>query len=225
MTENITNFLSSINIQPKNISLYETAFTHKSFGNEKKVTNNERLEFLGDAVLELLVTEFLYKTFPKLQEGVMTALRSSAVRKESLANLAKKIQLGSMIQLSKGERNGHKKDYILANTIEALLGAVYLDRGLRETKKFLTEFLFPEIVQTESKKNYIGPKSRFQEWAQAEKSITPHYELIASTGPDHAKTFRMAVYLKETKIAEGSGNSKQDAEQAAAANALQIFKV
>lgn len=225
MAENITHFLASINIQPKNIALYTTAFTHKSFGNENNVTNNERLEFLGDAVLELLVTEFLYKTFPHLQEGVMTALRSSAVRKESLATLAKKIQLGKVIKLSKGERNGHKKDYILANTVESLLGAIYLDRGLRETKKFLTTFLFPEIIISETKKNYIGPKSRFQEWAQAEKAITPHYELISSSGPDHAKTFVMAVFLDDKKIAEGSGNSKQDAEQNAAKNALTVFKV
>ena len=222
---NIPHFLSSLNLQPKNIALYKTAFTHKSFGNENNVTNNERLEFLGDAVLELLVTEFLYKTFPHLQEGVMTALRSSAVRKESLANLAKKIKLGGIIQLSKGERHGHKKDYILANTVEALLGAIYLDRGMRETKKFLETFLFPEIIIAENNKNYIGPKSRFQEWAQAEKIITPHYELVSSSGPDHAKTFVMAVYLQDEKIAEGSGNSKQDAEQNAAKNALSVFKV
>ncbi len=225
MTDNITHFLSSVNIQPKNIELYSTAFTHKSFGNEKNVTNNERLEFLGDAVLELLVTEFLYKTFPNLQEGIMTALRSTAVRKESLANLAKKTKLGSFIKLSKGERHGHKKDYILANTVEALLGALYLDRGMRETKKFLEVYLFPEIIIAENKKSYIGPKSRFQEWAQAEKLITPHYELVSSAGPDHAKTFVMAVYLDETKIAEGSGNSKQEAEQTAAKNALSFFKV
>ncbi|HIE45182.1 TPA: ribonuclease III [Candidatus Gracilibacteria bacterium] len=225
MPENIRHFLSSVNIQPKNISLYETAFTHKSFGNEKKIDNNERLEFLGDAVLELLVTEFLYKTFPDLQEGIMTALRSSAVRKESLANLARVIQFGSVIKFSKGERHGHKKEYILANTVEALIGALYLDRGLRETKKFLAEFLFPEIVRAESKKNYIGPKSRLQEWAQAEKQITPTYKLVSSFGPDHSKTFSMAIYLEQEKIAEGTGNSKQAAEQAAAANALLIFKI
>ncbi len=225
MTENIIHFLLNLNIQPRNLSLYQTAFTHKSFGNEKKIENNERLEFLGDAVLELLVTEFLYKTFPDLQEGVMTALRSAAVRKESLADLAKRIKLGKLIKLSKGERNGHKKDYILANTVEALIGAIYLDLGIQETKQFLETVLFPEIIKAENNKNYIGPKSLFQEWSQAEKQITPHYKLIASSGPDHAKLFLMAVFLGKEKIAEGTGNSKQEAEQSAAKNALQILKV
>ncbi len=225
MTDTITHFLSTLDIQPKKISLYQTAFTHKSFGNEKNVENNERLEFLGDAVLELLVTEFLYKKFPHLTEGVMTALRSAAVRKESLANLAKSIQLGRIIKLSKGERHGYKKDYILANTVEALLGALYLDRGLRKTKQFLSTFLFPKIVSAENKKDYIGPKSKFQEWAQAEKQITPTYKLVSSSGPDHAKTFSMAVFLGDQKIAEGSGNSKQSAEQTAAKNALAYFKI
>ena len=218
------SYLASIGITAKKESIYQTAFTHKSYGNEQNIENNERLEFLGDAVLELLVTEFLYKNFPNAPEGKMTALRSSAVRKESLATLARKIGLGSQLHLSKGERHGYKKDYILANTVESLLGALYLDRGIRGCKGFLEIYLFPEIEQSEKKDDYIGPKSRFQEWAQAEKNITPHYSLLSSSGPDHSKTFVMAAYLSDNLIAEGQGNSKQLAESNAAENALEFFK-
>lgn len=214
-------YLQSIGIETKNINLYHTAFTHKSYGNENQVENNERMEFLGDAVLELLVTEFLFKTYPHAREGKMTAIRSSVVRKESLAQLAKKLELGNHIKLSKGERFGNKKDYILANTVESLLGALYLDRGLMQCKKFLKTYLFPEIIRLEKAENYIGPKSKLQEWAQKERNITPHYQLVSSKGPDHFKTFTMAVYLEKECIAEGVGNSKQMAENNSAENALQ----
>ena len=217
-------YLASIGIDAKKTSLYETAFTHKSYGNEQEIENNERLEFLGDAVLELMVTEFLFKKFPDSSEGKMTALRSAAVRKESLAGFAKRVDLGPHIKLSKGERHGHTKDYILANTVEALLGALFLDRGIRACKAFLETYLFPEIEKSEEKNNYIGPKSRFQEWAQAEKNITPHYILISDSGPDHSKVFTMAAFLAEEKIAEGEGNSKQLAESNAAENALTFFE-
>lgn len=216
-------FLLSIGIESKNVDLYHTAFTHKSFGNEQEVENNERMEFLGDAVLELIVTEFLFSTFPNDNEGKMTAIRSAVVRKESLANLAKTLNLGSQIKLSKGERHGNKKDYILANTVEALLGALYLDRGFGQCKKFLKTHLFPAIRKMEKEANYIGPKSRFQEWAQSEKSITPHYELMSATGPDHNKTFVMAAFLGTEKVAEGKGRSKQLAENDAAENALNKY--
>ncbi len=215
------SYLLSLDITPKKESLYQTAFTHKSYGNEQGIENNERLEFLGDAVLELLVTEFLFKNFPNAPEGKMTALRSTAVRKASLAKLARKIDLGAHIKLSKGEKHGYKKDYILANTVESLLGALYLDRGLRATKKFLEKYLFPEIELSEKNNDYIGPKSLFQEWAQAEKNITPHYSLLSSSGPDHSKTFEMAVFLADEQVGKGKGNSKQLAESNAAANALE----
>lgn len=217
----MNEYLKSIGIEAKNIDLYHTAFTHKSYGNENEVENNERLEFLGDAVLEVLVTEFLFKTFPKAREGKMTAIRSSVVRKGSLAQLGKKIGIGEHIKLSKGERFGNKKDYILANTVESLLGALYLDRGIMQCKKFLKHYLFPEIILLEKEANYIGPKSKFQEWAQKERNITPHYQLVSAKGPDHFKTFTMAVYLGEECIAEGIGNSKQMAENNSAENALQ----
>jgi len=221
----MVSYLASLGVIVKNKKLYETAFTHKSYGNEQSIDNNERLEFLGDAVLELLVTEFLFKEFPNAPEGKMTALRSSAVREDSLAELAKRINLGKSIKLSKGEKHGYKKNYILANTVEALLGAIYLDRGMRASKRFLQEYLFPEIKKVEELNDYIGPKSRFQEWAQAEKNITPHYSLISSTGPDHSKTFEMAVFLEKDTVGIGKGNSKQLAESNAAENALLHFEV
>lgn len=215
-------YLKSIGIDAKKTSLYELAFVHKSYGNENEIENNERLEFLGDAVLELLVTEFLYKHFKNATEGKMTSLRSNIVRKQSLASVAKKLDLGKQIKLSKGEKNGYKKDYILANTFEALLGAMYLDRGMKFTKSFLEENLFPIIIESEEKNSYIGPKSKFQEFIQAEFSITPHYELISFSGPDHDMIFTMAVFLGDIKIAEGKGSSKRLAESNAAENALLI---
>jgi ribonuclease-3 len=217
-------YLRSIGIEAKKINIYELAFIHKSYGNENEIDNNERLEFLGDAVLELFVTEFLYKYFKNATEGKMTSLRSNIVRKKSLADLARKLELGKCIKLSKGEKNGYKKDYILANTFEALLGAMYLDRGMKFTKSFLEINLFPSIIESERKNAYIGPKSKFQEFIQAEVGITPSYELISSSGPDHETVFIMGLFLNDIKISEGFGSSKRLAESNAAENALLIDK-
>jgi ribonuclease-3 len=218
-------YLQHLEIFPENISLYKKAFTHKSYANEKELESNERLEFLGDAVLELVVTNFLYKKFPKLPEGKLTAFRSALVRKESLANTAKIINLGSQILLSKGEKRskGEKKDYILANTVEAILGAIFLDLGMQEATLFVERYLLISLDDIVEGKKHIGPKTAFQEYAQAEKMGTPTYELISEEGPDHKKNFVMGAYLENKLIEKGEGNSKQKAESEAAKNALTLL--
>ncbi|MEI7510534.1 MAG: ribonuclease III [Candidatus Peregrinibacteria bacterium] len=209
---------------PQNIELFRVAVTHKSFTNENGGSDNERLEFLGDAVLEFLTTDFLFHTFPHMPEGEMTAIRSALVRKESLAAVAEKMELGKYIRFSRGEKSagGQTKSYILANTLEAVLGAVFLDGGMPIAKKVVETFILCQTEEIYEKNLHIGPKNAFQEFSQAKFSITPHYELLSSEGPDHGKTFTMGVFMGQKKIAEGKGSSKQKAESDAAKNALQI---
>jgi len=218
----LSEYLQSIGISTENIDLYTQSFTHKSYSNEKLVASNERLEFLGDAVLELIVTEFLYQKFPEKTEGELTAFRSALVRKESLAKTAKTIGLGNQLLLSRGEKRSHgeNKDYILANTFEAILGAIFLDKGIDQAKIFVENYLLSSLDSIVENKKHIGPKTAFQEYAQAEKMGTPTYELISEEGPDHKKNFVMGAYLKEELIEKGTGNSKQKAESDAAYNAL-----
>jgi ribonuclease-3 len=216
------DYLHSIDIHAKDIELYTLAFTHKSFANENKTQSNERLEFLGDAVLELIVTEHLYQHFPDLPEGKMTAFRSALVRKESLAKTAKNIGLGEYLRLSKGEKagGGKKKDYILANTVEAILGAIFLDLGLETCTEFVHQNILIHLDEIREEKKHIGPKTALQEYVQGEKMGTPIYKVLSESGPDHLKNFVMGAYLGKKLIGEGSGNSKQKAESDAAKNAL-----
>jgi len=210
---------SSLSLNPKNSDIYQLAFTHKSYTNEKGVLeSNERLEFLGDAVLELLISEYLYSSYPEANEGEMTGLRSATVRKETLAQVAKKLHFGDYLLLSKGEQKGHgrQKDYLLANTFEAFLGAMFLDQGINACSDFLKENLFGLIQEFKEKDEYIGPKTRFQEYAQLTFNITPHYTFVSEDGPDHNKIFTMAAMIGEKEIAHGVGNSKQKAENNAA---------
>ncbi len=211
-----------LGITPKDKTLFQTAITHKSFTNENGGVDNERLEFLGDAVLEFLTTDFLFRTFPNMPEGEMTALRSALVRKESLAEVAQKMELGQYIRLSKGEKSagGEKKSYILANTLEAILGALFLDGGIPSAQIVVETYLLSRIEEIYEKNLHIGPKNAFQEFAQEKFSITPHYQLLSAEGPDHGKTFTMGVFIGEEKISEGKGSSKQKAESDAAQNAL-----
>lgn len=215
----VSQLLESLSIDSKNIELFTLAFTHKSYTNEKETgESNERLEFLGDAILEFLITEYLYLTYPESDEGEMTGLRSATVRKESLAKVAKSLHFGNYMLLSKGEQKGkgHQKDYLLANTFEAFLGALFLDKGMSACKMFVERYLFPMIEEFKAQSSYIGPKTMFQEAAQGKMGITPRYELISDEGPDHSKVFTMAAMLGDEKIAEGTGNSKQKAESDAA---------
>jgi len=204
------------------------AFVHRSYLNEhpgEKLTHNERLEFLGDAILGFIVSEYLYQRFPEKSEGDLTNFRSALVNARSLAETASKLKLGDYLLLSKGEEatGGRDRQYLLANTFEALLGAIYLDLGLKVAGDFLEKNLLPNIDHVIEKKLYKDFKSLLQEQAQDKLSMTPIYKVLSEEGPDHSKTFKMGVYFNERLVAEGAGNSKQTAEQAAAAAALANF--
>jgi ribonuclease-3 len=209
------------NLKFNNPDLLKQAFIHRSYLNEHpeiKLDHNERLEFLGDAVLELVVTEFLFAKYPERPEGELTAFRAALVNTESLAQVAGKLGLGEQLLLSKGEAkdNGRARQAILADTFEAIVGALYLDAGYAPVKKFITENLLVKIDDIVAKNLWQDSKSAFQERAQAARDITPTYQVLSAVGPDHSKTFTVGLYLGEELIAEGVGPSKQMAEQEAA---------
>jgi ribonuclease-3 len=216
--------LPEIDIQFENLDILALALVHRSYINESKSKeHNERLEFLGDAVLEIITTDFLFKKFPDKPEGELTSHRSALVKGEHLAKVAYKINLGIYLKMSKGEEKGggRKKDYILANTFEALLGAIYLDHGYAVSEKFVKEKLVIRLHKILDAGLHIDAKSHFQEIAQEKTTITPNYRLIKEEGPDHSKVFTMGVYLNKKLYGEGTGQNKQIAEQAAAKNALE----
>lgn len=198
-----------------------TAITHRSYLNEHREAtqeHNERYEFLGDAVLELVVTDFLFNKFPEKPEGELTAIRAALVNTNSLADASAGLGVNEFLLLSKGEERdtGRARQYILANTFESLIGAIYLDQGYDATREFIAQHLFDKTDTIVSKRLWQDGKSRFQELAQEHMSITPNYETLSQTGPDHNRVFTVGVYLGSEKIAEGKGRSKQEAEQAAA---------
>jgi len=224
-SEELKNLERKIGINFKNKKLLRQAMVHRSFINENsssEVNHNERLEFLGDAVLEMVVTEHLYEKYPN-PEGELTNWRAALVRRETLAESAKKISLGDFLYLSKGERKtgGQSRELILANAFEALIGAIYLDKDYPTAKKFIEKHLLYRLKEILKKKLYVDPKSRLQELTQEKYGITPLYKLLSESGPDHRKSFTVGVYLKTKLIGEGSGSSKQAAEQAAASSALE----
>ena len=215
----------NIGIEFTDKKMLDMAFIHKSYVNEhkdKKMEYNERLEFLGDAVLELVVTDFLYKTFPEQKEGVMTNWRSALVQGKHLAEIAIELNLGVYLYLSRGEEHsgGRKKNYILANTLEALIGAIYLDKGYETAHHFIHEFILKRLEDILAKGLHIDAKSRFQELSQDLLGITPEYRVLKEEGPDHNKSFTMGAYIGDELIGEGQGSSKQKAEQEAAQAAL-----
>lgn len=215
-----------LKVKINSLSLLEEAFRHKSFVNETNddnILSNERLEFLGDAVLELVVTEALFKQFPEKEEGELTALRSALVRGRNLSHVAKDLQIGEYLILSKGEFNskGQEKDYILANLVEAVIGAIFLDQGFTVASDFIMNNIYSKLPQILEEHSYIDSKTKFQEVAQDKISVTPTYNLISASGPDHSKVFKMGVYINDELVGEGEGSSKQKAEQAAAHSALQ----
>ena len=213
-----------ISIEIKNEALLKLAFIHKSYVNEKKdlKEHNERLEFLGDAVLELVTTEYLFKNYPNKQEGELTNWRSALVKGNHLAEVSRDLDLGSFLHLSKGEEHsgGREKPHILANVLEALIGAIFLDRGYRVARKFIDDFILTKLDEIIEKGLHIDGKSLFQEMAQGKVNTTPHYILLSETGPDHNKIFTMGAYIGETLIAKGNGASKQKAEEHAANMAI-----
>ncbi len=207
-----------------NLALLEEALTHRSYLNEHRTAgnHNERLEFLGDAVLELATTRFLFDKYPSKQEGDMTAYRAALVNTYSLADAAELLGMNDMLLLSKGEAKdtGRARQIILANAFEAVLGALYLDQGFEAVEAFLSEHLYPKIDDIVKKRAWQDAKSKFQEVAQDKKSVTPTYKTLAETGPDHDRVFTVGAFLGNEEIARGDGKSKQEAEQAAAQAAI-----
>ncbi|MFH0755329.1 MAG: ribonuclease III [bacterium] len=227
MNPDFSIFEKKIEITFKNKDILRQAFTHRSFLNEhrnSKLAHNERLEFLGDAVLELIVTEYLYEKYPNNTEGELTAYRSALVNAITLSDVASKLYMNDFLLLSKGEAKdtGRARQIILANTIEALIGAIFLDQGYEITKSFIAKNIFNLIEKIIKEKTWLDAKSKFQEQAQDYESITPMYKTLKEEGLDHDKQFTVAVFLNDKKIAEGRGKSKQEAEQVAANNALKI---
>lgn len=208
--------------------LFQTAFTHRSYLNEHsnyELPSNERLEFLGDAVLQLISSEYLYKNYSET-EGVLTSYRSAIVCTQSLADEALRLGYGEFLFLSKGEEEsgGRQRPYILANTFEAVLGALYLEKGYELCREFLERELLYKTKNIISDDLYKDAKSMFQELAQEKYGITPTYEVIDSWGADHEKTFKVGVYLNNEIYGEGQGKSKQKAQQAAARAGLDKLK-
>jgi len=218
-----------LGIKFKNKDLLIQAFTHRSYLNENpgfKLDHNERLEFLGDAVIELVVTEHLYKDYPDKPEGELTNWRAALVNAKMLTRVAEELGFNNFLLLSKGEakEEGKARAYILANSFEALLGALYLDSGYEPCDKFIKKYLLiklPEIIKAGT---YKDAKSKFQEEAQERVSVTPTYKVIKEWGPDHEKRFVVGVFLNSECVAEGEGSSKQEAEEVAALKALAVKK-
>ncbi len=202
-----------------------SAMTHRSFLNENREAtqpHNERLEFLGDAVLELVVTDFLFAEYPDKQEGELTAVRAALVNTNTLSLIATTLGINDYLLLSKGEAKdiGRARQYILANTFESIVGAIYLDQGYTAARDFVARQLFARTTEIVEKRLWQDPKSRFQEQAQEVTGITPAYQTLKEQGPDHDRTFTVGVFLGEQCIAQGEGRAKQEAEQKAAENAL-----
>ena len=209
----------------KNKNLLKEALTHRSYLNENPswpLPHNERLEFLGDAVLELAVTEILFSRYPASPEGELTSIRSALVNYQMLADIAKNMELGDYVFLSKGEAKdaGKAREVILANAFEAILGAVYLDAGYESAKNFIEKAVMGRLDEVIEKKLYQDPKSLLQEIVQEKLRATPTYSVLSEKGPDHAKIFKVGVFFNGDLIAEGEGASKQEAEVEAAKNAL-----
>lgn len=229
MTVNFESLAERIGVSFDDMSLLRTACTHRSYLNENRgagLEHNERLEFLGDAVLELVVTSFLFRKYPKKAEGQLTSYRSALVNTVSLTKVAEKIGLNDYVLLSKGETKdtGRGRSVIIANAVEAIIGAIYMDRGYDAAANFISNHLL-EVIDIEDiveNKSWLDAKSHFQERAQEKVGITPTYKTMKETGPDHDKHFTLGVFLGDIQVATGSGPSKQEAEQKAAEKALEV---
>ncbi|MDP3836583.1 MAG: ribonuclease III [bacterium] len=225
----LANLQKFLGIKFKNVDILRQAMVHRSYLNEHPEFaggHNERLEFLGDAVLEIVVTEHLYLNYPDMPEGDLTNWRAALVNAKMLYVIAMETGLEEYLYLSRGEakdKDKKSRHYILANAVESLIGAIYLDQGLEKAKQFISERIIiklPEILKTEA---YLDPKSRFQEQAQEKKGVTPRYDILAEEGPDHAKLFTVGLYLTDELIATGQGSSKQEAQVDAAAKGLKLL--
>ncbi len=217
-------FEKNLGLKFKDKDIFKQSLVHRSYLNEHpefNLNHNERLEFLGDAVIELIITKFLYYNFEN-PEGDLTSFRSSLVNTKTLAKIAKKIKIDDYLFLSKGEIKslGRAREAILANTFEALIGAIYFDQGFKKAEEFIKKNLIPELKNILKNKTYKDPKSGFQEFVQDKFKITPHYDIIKESGPDHAKIFVVGLFLNKKLITQGRGKSKHDAEIQAAEKAL-----
>lgn len=222
----MTELETQIGYEFKNQGYLSEALTHRSYLNENanwKYANNERLEFLGDAVLELVVTEELFNRYPDKEEGWMTSVRAALVNYVMLAEVSRGIGIEKQILLSRGELKdvGRARDVILANAIEALIGALYLDGGYPAAKMLIKKFVLVHLNEVISKNLFVDAKSQLQELVQAKFKVTPAYRVIEAVGPDHKKVFTIGVYFGDKLIAQGSGQSKQDGEVEAAKKALE----
>jgi len=208
----------------KSLELLEEALTHRSYLNENRMSkaHNERLEFLGDAVLELATTRFLYDKFPEKPEGDLTSYRAALVNTYSISEVAQQLGVNDMLLLSKGEKRdtGRARQIILANAFEALLGAIYLDQGYDAADTFVRKHLFPKLDSVLKEKSWQDAKSRFQEASQEKAGATPHYRTIDETGPDHDRQFTVGAFVGSEEVSRGKGKSKQEAEQDAAKKGL-----
>lgn len=227
---NLEVIQKNINYNFKNLDLLQNSLVHKSFLKERSkhssiTNNNERLEFLGDAVLQMITTEYL---FSKLEsnEGILTLIRSSLVNSVNLAIVANELGLATNIYLSKGEGGllGIAKDHIIADALEAIIGAMYLDGGYTVTKDFVINHIFKSLEEIVKSESYRDPKTLLQEYLQEKTKITPQYKIIETSGKDHQKEFWVGVYKEEEELGQGRGNSKQKAETEAAKQALEFLK-
>jgi len=227
--KNFENLEKKLKVFFKNKNLLIEAFCHRSFLNENPnffTSSNERLEFLGDAVLGLVTTEYLFKTFPEKSEGELTKIRSALVNSKILSEVAKKLSFEEYLLLSKGEEKsqGKSRERILANTFEAFLGALYLEFGFDFCKKFVEKNLLSLLPEILEKGMIENPKTKFQEIIQEKLKITPTYKILEEFGPEHSKTFIVGLYVGEKLISKGEGFSKQEAEENAAQKALKIIE-
>lgn len=225
-TNDFEKLQKRLGVKFKKEELLRQALVHRSYLNEHPdfhMGHNERLEFLGDAVLEIVVTEFLYLNFPDTPEGDLTNWRASLVNAHMLYQIARELSIEECLYLSKGEsrdKNKKSRQFILANAVEAIIGAMYLDQGITVAKKFILKNVVTKLDEILRNQSYLDPKSRFQEKAQEMRGITPHYQILDEKGPDHAKIFTVGLYLDEEQITTGQGSSKQEAQVDAAAKGL-----
>lgn len=214
--------------QFKNKKLFEQAFTHRSFLNEttEKVSSNERLEFLGDSIISFVISGYLFNRYPQFNEGILTNMRSLLVNTKSLAEVARELNLGEYLKLSKGEDDskGRQNQSLLADSFEALVGALFLDSGIEPTKDFLIQVFSQRVQALEKERSFKDPKSLLQEFIQSRKQTSPAYKVLKELGPAHSRVFTMGVFIGNKLFAEGKGKSKQEAEESAATLALENLK-